>query len=117
MTINNVIDMLRAENRDEVPEKLVAFWCSEVDMSLREMLGDGNFAGYSYPEDGDVDLRIPSPWDTAYFFYCAARLELNFRNYSDYENLRAVFDDLYWKYRAQWRRQECPETTDSITLN
>ena len=68
MTINNVIDMLRAENRDEVPEKLVAFWCSEVDMSLREMLGDGNFAGYSYPEDGDVDLRIPSPWDTAYFF-------------------------------------------------
>ena len=110
MTINEVIAELRHRNRETAPDELVARWCSAVDsMVSRQVQKLGVPASYKWPEDENRELLIPEPWDGAYYHYCAARIDLDKRQYTDYNNEAQAFQDIYQDFAKDWNRNNTPE--------
>ena len=61
-----------------------------------------------WPDDGDVQLLVPTPYDRLYDLYLIAMLEFTLREYSSYNNSMAAFNDALEKFSHDYRGTHMP---------
>jgi hypothetical protein len=60
---------------------------------------------YSYPEDMDRELLIPSPFENVYPLYIEAQIDFHNREYAHYNNSASMFEALYSEYKKAYIRE------------
>lgn len=61
-----------------------------------------------WPEDEDEELIVRAPYDNLYDFYLTAMIEYWMREYGNYNNSAALFQEAYNEFRSRWRRDHTP---------
>lgn len=61
-----------------------------------------------WPEDGDKQLLVPSPYDRLYDLYLIAMLEFTIREFGNYNNSMAAFNDALDKFAYHHRNTHMP---------
>lgn len=61
-----------------------------------------------WPEEGDRPLLVPSPYDRLYDLYLIAMLEFTLREYNNYNNSIAAFNDALDKFACHHRNTYMP---------
>lgn len=63
----------------------------------------------AWPEDGDAQLVVRSPYDNLYDLYLTAMVEFWMRDYEEYNNTVDQFQQAYNEFRSRWRRDHRPK--------
>lgn len=92
-------------------------WLSELDGLIRRVVWqeDGAVA-YSYPEDADCELLVPYPFDDIYSLYVQAKIDFYNKDYNDYNNAVAVFQERFEEYKKAYIRENMPKSAGSVKL-
>lgn len=111
MTINKVIETLFRLKPNAVQDQDVADWLINLDGRLFTELKmpEDTVRPHTWPEDGDVELTAPAPYDELYLYYAIAMVEFIQRNYGDYNNSMDMYNNAYYDWRRQYRRTHAPE--------
>lgn len=119
-TINEVLERVSRSRPDAVDDREKAKWLIELDGQIYETLtkadNPSDLPPADYPADGDKSLLIPPPWDRVYDFYVMAMVEFQMRDYEEYQNSYALFNQAMTEYRAQYRRNSVPGAASYVTV-
>ena len=117
MTPNKVIEYVdRVKHNAYGPEEKFA-WLSGLDGMIRRvvMQEDGAVA-YSYPDDADCDLLVPYPFDDIYSLYMQAKIDFYNKEYDDYNNATAVFQERFDEFKKAYIRENMPVSSGAVKL-
>lgn len=112
-SINEVLERVQRARPDAVDDREKAQWLIELDGQIyndltKEGAPDGK-PPEAYPKDGDKDLLVPSPYDRLYDWYVMAMVEFLMRDYEEYQNSYAVFNQAMNEFKAHYRRTHVPK--------
>ncbi|OUQ82427.1 hypothetical protein [Flavonifractor sp. An100] len=65
----------------------------------------------SYPEDGDVPLLVPAPYDNLYSLYLMAQIDFHNREGENYNNSALAFNQAMDEFKKDYHRTHIPITT------
>lgn len=60
---------------------------------------------YAYPDDMDVELCIPFPFDDVYAKYLEAKIDYHNREYGNYNNSVMMFDSQFSEFKKAYIRE------------
>lgn len=81
-------------------------WISELDGMVNRLVIQNNEAQpYRYPEDMDIELLIPYPYENLYQLYVEAKIDFYNREYGNYNNSVTVFESLFREYKKAYIRE------------
>ena len=105
MTPNKVIEIVDRLKPNSYDEEDKLRWISELDgMVQRLVIQDDNVTTYSYPKDMDSELLIPAPFDDLYSLYLEAKIDLQNREYANYNNSAMMFQAQFSEYKKDYIR-------------
>lgn len=115
-TINEVIERVdRIKPVVNVDDQDKARWLIELDgRILREIIQKSvhdtppDMPPAEWPEDGDKQLLVPSPYDRLYDLYLLAQIEFAIREFGNYNNSMAAFNSLLDIYACHYRNNHMP---------
>ena len=115
-TINEVIERVeRIKPVANVDDQDKARWLIELDWRiLREIIQKSvhdtppDMPPAEWPEDGDKQLLVPSPYDRLYDLYLLAQIEFAIREFGNYNNSMAAFNSLLDIYACHYRNNHMP---------
>ena len=115
-TINEVIERVeRIKPVANVDDQDKARWLIELDgRILREIIQKSvhetppDMPPAEWPEDGDKQLLVPSPYDRLYDLYLLAQIEFAIREFGNYNNSMAAFNSLLDIYACHYRNNHMP---------
>ena len=115
-TINEVIERVeRIKPVANVDDQDKARWLIELDgRILREIIQKSvhdtppDMPPAEWPEDGDKQLLVPSPYDRLYDLYLLAQIEFAVREFGNYNNSIAAFNSLLDIYACHYRNNHMP---------
>lgn len=115
-TINEVIERVdRIKPVVNVDDQDKARWLIELDgRILREIIQKSvhdtppDMPPAEWPEDGDKQLLVPSPYDRLYDLYLLAQIEFTIREFGNYNNSMAAFNSLLDIYACHYRNNHMP---------
>lgn len=117
MTPNKVIEQVDRNKPNAYSEEDKFAWISDVDGMVRKLvLQDGKSEQYKYPEDGDKELLIPAPYDSAYQFYVEAMIDHHNREYQFYNNSVQMFSARFDEFRKAYIRENRPKAVGQIKI-
>lgn len=117
MTIDKVIAQLRHRNRETAPDIQVARWCSVVDTRVAKLVShEDETVEYNWPADKDTELAIGDPWGDVYYLYCTAQIDLDKRQYSDFNNMIEEYEKVFSDFARAYRRKNRPASTAAINV-
>ena len=64
----------------------------------------------------DTQLLVPHPWESIYAMYLEAQIDLQNKDYEDYNNAVLVFNDRLDEYKRAYIREHRPKSAGSIRL-
>lgn len=107
MTINKVIETLGRLKPSAVQDQDIAAWLLQLDGQLfyELQMPENTVRPRTWPEDGDVALCAPAPYDGFYLHYAQAMVEFARREYGEYNNSISLFNEAVWSFRRAWRRE------------
>ena len=112
-SINEVLERVGRSRPDAVDDREKAQWLIELDGQLYRTLTSADDPDKTppaaFPEDGDKALLVPAPWDRIYDLYVMAMVEFEMRDYEEYQNTYALFNQAMTDFRAFWRREHVPD--------
>lgn len=113
-TINEVIERLNRQSPGAVESRDIASWLIGLDGRLFSELGmsAGSTRPQKWPEDGDVPLTAPPPYDGLYDLYALLKVQFIRRDYDEYNNTAIAYNDAVNEYRKAYRRENMPELID-----
>ena len=92
-------------------------WLCDLDgMIKRTVMQEEYGVRYSYPEDMDTQLLVPHPWESIYAMYLEAQIDLQNKDYEDYNNAVLVFNERLDEYKRAYIREHRPKSAGSIRL-
>lgn len=65
-----------------------------------------------WPEDGDKQMLVSSPYDNLYDLYLIAQMEFALREYGNYNNTMQAFNDALDIFAAYYRNTHTPISHD-----
>ena len=74
-------------------------------MVQRLVIQTDNVIQYSYPEDMDRELLIPSPFEEVYALFLEAKIDYYNREYANYNNSALMFETQYSEYKKAYIRE------------
>lgn len=105
MTPNKVIEIVDKLKPNSYTDEDKLRWINELDgMVQRLVFQSDEIKQYSYPDDMDTELLIPAPYDEAYSFFLQAKIDFYNREYSNYNNSAAMFENTYDEYKKDYIR-------------
>ena len=108
-TVNNVIERAVRLHPDTIDDAIKCRWLSELDGKImRETMLDNSFGGYSFPEDGDTELKVKPPYDNIYELYIIAMSEFFSGELAAYSASATLFDQAYTEFRKNYIRNNMP---------
>ena len=79
-------------------------WISTLDgLVAREVMGEEG-PEYEFPKDVDTELMVPSPFDDIYQLYVGAMIDFHNREYDQYNNTAAMFEERLEQFKAWYIR-------------
>lgn len=122
-TINEVIERVdRIKPVVNVDDQDKARWLIELDgRILREIIQKSvhnmppDDPPAAWPEDGDKQLLVPSPYDRLYDLYLISMLEFSLREYGNYNNSMQAFNDALDKFAYYHRETNMPVSVGDFT--
>ncbi len=106
MTPNKVIESVDSIKPNSYDEEIKLKWISELDGDVtRLVIQEDSFTPYSYPDDMDKELLIPSPFDSVYELYVSAMIDYHNKEYQNYNNSAAMFETRYNEYKKAYIRE------------
>lgn len=112
-SINNVIARVKELKPSPLRDEDMARYLMELDGRIYKELTAADHPEMTppaaWPEDGDKQLLVQAPYDVLYDHYLTAMIEYWMREYGNYNNTVALFQQAYDEYRAWYRRTHRPE--------
>ena len=79
-------------------------WISTLEgLVAREVMGEEG-PEYEFPKDVDTELMVPSPFDDIYQLYVGAMIDFHNREYGQYNNTAAMFEERLEQCKAWYIR-------------
>ena len=79
-------------------------WISTLEgLVAREVMGE-EVPEYEFPKDVDTELMVPSPFDDIYQLYVGAMIDFHNREYDQYNNTAAMFEERLEQFKAWYIR-------------
>ena len=79
-------------------------WISTLEgLVAREVMGEEG-PEYEFPKDVDTELMVPSPFDDIYQLYVGAMIDFHNREYDQYNNTAAMFEERLEQFKAWYIR-------------
>ena len=104
MTMNSVIEYVDSVKPNVYDDDVKFRWINTLEgLISREVHGD-NAPDYNLPEDADVPLMVPSPYDDLYGLYVMAMIDFHNREYNDYNNTILMFQARLDQYKVWYIR-------------
>ena len=115
-TINEVIERVeRIKPVVNIDDQDKARWLIELDGRIwREIVQKSEHdtppeePPKEWPEDGDKQLLVASPYDSIYDLHLMAQMEFALREYGNYNNSMAAFNSLLDIYACHYRNNHMP---------
>lgn len=111
-SINEVMERVGRLKPNAIGEEEKARWLVELDgrtyQDLTKTDSPDREPVRAWPEEGDRELLIPAPYDRVYDLYLTAMIEFYMREYSNYNNTVALFNEAMEDYRARYRQEHLP---------
>ena len=106
-SINEIIERVGQLRPDAYDDSSKAGWLIELDGKIyREVI-----LVRSYPEDGDVPLLVPAPYDNLYSLYLMAQIDFHNREGENYNNSALAFNQAMDEFKKDYHRTHIPITT------
>lgn len=106
MTPNKAIETVDRLKPNSYSEEDKLRWINELDgMVQRLVIQTDNVIQYSYPEDMDRELLIPSPFEEVYALFLEAKIDYYNREYANYNNSALMFETQYSEYKKAYIRE------------
>lgn len=78
---------------------------SELDGKIaREILGDKSFSGYDHAYDSEKELLLEESYCDIYLYYLTAMIDFFSRDYAEYNNSMAMFNQAYSGFAKAYQR-------------
>lgn len=104
MTMNQVIEYVDGVKPNAYGEDDKYRWINTLEgLIAREVHGD-NAPSYNLPDDADVPLMVPSPYDELYSLYVMAMIDFHNREYNEYNNTILMFQERLEQYKVWYIR-------------
>ena len=91
-------------------------WLSEIDGMVKQTVTDTHeggedisFTGYDATTPLDTVLLIPSPYDSAYLDWLAAKIDFADGEYARYNNSMTRFNDTFLSFSRFYNRKNMPK--------
>ena len=111
-TINQVIERVDKVKPNVYDESAKAEWLHRLDGRIsREILKQDPPQQYEYPEDGDKELLVPYPYDDMYDYFMQAMIDYNNREYGNYNNALAMYNESFTSYAKLYQRENMPKSS------
>lgn len=117
-TINEVLERTARTRPCAIDDETKAAWLLELEGQLRTefyprycplCMSAAELEGpEKYPEDKDVPLSVPAPWDRVYDLYLEQMADFENREYANYNNALAMYEDAMGKFRRHYHRTHRP---------
>ena len=108
-TINKAIAEAMEIHPDAIADSVKCRWISELDGKIfREVMHKNDFAGYSYPEDGDKELTAKHPYDNIYGLYLVAMSDFYSGEFESYSTSSMLFNEAYSEFCKNYLRNNMP---------
>ena len=116
-TPNKVIEYVDKVKPNVYDQEEKFQWLCDLDgMIRRTVMQEADGVRYSYPEDMDTQLLVPQPWESIYSLYLEAQIDLQNKDYEDYNNAVLVFNERLDEYKRAYIREHRPKSAGSIHL-
>lgn len=116
MTIIEAINRLDKIKPNGYDQSDKVTWLSELDGMVKQTVtdtheGDENisFTGYDATTPLDTVLLIPSPYDSAYLDWLAAKIDFADGEYARYNNSMTRFNDTFLAFSRFYNRKYMPK--------
>lgn len=117
MTLSAAIEQVKALKPNAYSEEALTMWLNQLEAMVQsEVHGvdPNSIMTFRWGENGDDELTICKPYDTAYIEYISAKIDFNNKEFASYNNAIEVFNNTYEEYQKFWRRTHNP--LDSIRV-
>ena len=120
MTIAEAISKVDAlkPNTYSVEDKLG--WLSTLDTRIMTQIIETHeldktiyFYGYDDPEDLEIDLLVPAPYDEMYLRWLEAMIDYHNSEDDRYNNAIMLFNNAYEGYKTHYTRTHMPKSNGS----
>lgn len=120
MTIAEAITKVDAlkPNTYSIEDKLG--WLSTLDTRVKTQVIDTHeldtpiyFYGYDDPEDLEIDLLVPAPYDEMYLRWLEAMIDYHNSEDDRYNNAIILFNNAYKGYKTHYTRTHMPKSNGS----
>ena len=106
MTPNKAIEIIDKLRPNSYSEEDKLRWINELDgMVQRLVIQSDEIKQYSYPEDMDKELLIPTPFDDVYTLFLEAKIDYHNREYANYNNSAMMFESQFSEYKKAYIRE------------
>ena len=90
-------------------------WISELDgMVRRTVMQDSSVVAYRFPDDGELELVVPYPYDNIYALWLEAKIDFYDKRFEDYNNTAAMFYSVFDEYKKAYIRENMPRSSGGI---
>lgn len=114
MTMNQVIEYVDRMKPNTYSEEDKYRWINTLEgMISREVLHD-DAPEHSLPEDADMPLLVPSPYDELYALYVFAMIDFYNREYEHYNNAALAYTSMLDEYKKWYLRENRPESAGNF---
>lgn len=100
MTMNQVIEELDKLKPNVYDEDTKYKWMARLDGMISTQVHGEELPEYTLPDDADMPLLVPAPFDDIYVLYCASMIDFHNREYSNYNNTALMFTERLDAYKA-----------------
>lgn len=111
-TINEVIRRVDKQRPNTLEDKEKARWLIQLDGRIYEEATKADAPEVTppliWPEDGDKELLVASPYDRMYYLYLTAMVEFSQGEYDAYNNTVDSYEQARAEWRSWYRRTHLP---------
>lgn len=109
MTINMAIEQSLKLHPDTIPDSIKCRWLSELDGKImRETMHQDTFIPYKFPQDGEKELVVGTPYDNLYELYIIAMSDFFSGEMANYSASAVLFEQAYAEFRKDYIRKNMP---------
>lgn len=114
-TINQTIEYVDKVKINPYGDEEKYRWLSELDgMVRRTVFQDSSVVAYNFPDDGDMELIVPYPYDGIYASWLEAKIDFYDKRFEDYNNTVSMFYSLFDEYKKAFIRENMPKSSGNV---
>lgn len=111
MKLIEAIEQVKRQKPNSYSDEALVDWLNELEAQMQsEVLhtDPAEIIHYTWLDDNEVELLIPSPYDRAYISYISAKIDFNNQEWASYNNTMMQHTSDYDEFKRWWMREHNP---------